>query len=51
MDQLPQGEERQYEGKSKMLKDQEVEELEGTDRRNDVKEAPQHTKIKNPVNR
>lgn len=50
MDQLSQGEERQCEGKSKMLKDQQGE-LEGTDQRKDMEEAPQRTRIKDSVNR
>lgn len=39
------------EGKAKILKDQEEEELEETDLMEKVKDAPQETRIKDPVSR
>lgn len=51
MDQLSPGEERQCEGKEKMFKNQEAEELEGTDQRKDGEAAPQQTRIQAPVSR
>lgn len=51
MDQPSQGEEGQCEGKSKMLKDQEVEELEEKDQREDVDHAPPQTRINDPANK